>query len=352
MTTHYYLGANTPNGFYSLYDKYLREDDRLYIIKGSPGCGKSTFMKNLAKRMAGVVSEIELIHCSGDPDSLDGVYFPELHIAYVDGTSPHVIEPQYAGVRENYINFGESLDMDALWENVEAVKSVNRKYKQEYQNAYTAFFAASASMSGVLDELITDDVKEAVIKKAVRFGKKEIKKRKDEGSVKERFTDAVTCKGWVHRYDTIAALSDKIYLIDTNMGLNYLFTETLAKIAIENNWDVILCRDAFCPEKISHIILPQAGIAVVSRYGKVFPDWNARTIRLDSIPSASSVKAHRDCIRSRRKIWDELVKDGIGHLKQAKAYHDELEMLYRPHADFRLTDSLLEKHIEILKERT
>ena len=29
------------------------------------------------------------IHCSGDPDSLDGVIFPAIGTAIVDGTAPH-----------------------------------------------------------------------------------------------------------------------------------------------------------------------------------------------------------------------------------------------------------------------
>ena len=308
-------------------------------------------MKTLAKRMAGVVSEIELIHCSGDPESLDGVYFPELHVAYVDGTAPHVIEPQFAGVSENYINFGDALDMDALWESFDEIKSINYKYKSEYKKAYDAFSAAKASQTGIFDELIDNNVRETVIKKATRLAKREFGKVKEDGDVKERFTDAVTCKGFVHRYDTIAELADRVYLIDTSFGLNYLFTETLAKILTDRNRNMTICYDPFDPDKIAHIIVPEARAAIVSRNGKAFPDWKARTIHLDSIPSRSGVKALRERIRSRRKIWDELIHDGISHLAQAKAYHDELEALYHPHADFSLADSLIEKHVEILKAR-
>ena len=44
--THFFLGANSAEGFYGLYDQLL--DARLYdliILKGTPGCGKSTFMR-------------------------------------------------------------------------------------------------------------------------------------------------------------------------------------------------------------------------------------------------------------------------------------------------------------------
>lgn len=49
--THFFLGANSAEGFYGLYDQLL--DARLYdliILKGTPGCGKSTFMRRAAAR--------------------------------------------------------------------------------------------------------------------------------------------------------------------------------------------------------------------------------------------------------------------------------------------------------------
>ena len=37
--------------------------------------------------------ETEYILCSGDPDSLDAVVFPDKAAAIVDGTAPHVVVP-------------------------------------------------------------------------------------------------------------------------------------------------------------------------------------------------------------------------------------------------------------------
>ena len=56
---HIFLGANSGEGFYSLYDQLLnaRLDD-LLIIKGGPGCGKSSFMRAVAKELATVGEEI------------------------------------------------------------------------------------------------------------------------------------------------------------------------------------------------------------------------------------------------------------------------------------------------------
>ncbi|MGE4485772.1 MAG: hypothetical protein AB7C97_11745 [Oscillospiraceae bacterium] len=88
-STYYFLGANTPDGFLSLYDDLTSPDDFLYILKGGPGCGKSSFMRKLSSDLQKKGFAAEFILCAGDPDSLDGVRFPELGVAFVDGTSPH-----------------------------------------------------------------------------------------------------------------------------------------------------------------------------------------------------------------------------------------------------------------------
>lgn len=87
----FFLGANTPDGFYSLFDSFLKEPQLrdVYVIKAGPGTGKSTFMKRIAAALTGKDLTIHYITCSSDPASLDGIYVPELGMAVVDGTSPH-----------------------------------------------------------------------------------------------------------------------------------------------------------------------------------------------------------------------------------------------------------------------
>ena len=87
----YFLGANAKHGFSSLYDNFvdLEGGDFLWVIKGGPGCGKSSFMKRIGQAAEEHGEAVEYIHCSGDPDSLDGVYLPKKRTAYVDGTAPH-----------------------------------------------------------------------------------------------------------------------------------------------------------------------------------------------------------------------------------------------------------------------
>ena len=101
---HFFLGANSGEGFYSLYDQMLggRFDD-LMILKGGPGCGKSTFMRRMGAAAEQRGERVIYIPCSGDPESLDGAIFPDRRAAVVDGTAPHVLEPTYAVANERYV---------------------------------------------------------------------------------------------------------------------------------------------------------------------------------------------------------------------------------------------------------
>ena len=93
----FFLGANTPQGFVSRFDQLADPTDgwREFVIKGGPGAGKSTLMKRVADFAAGRCGQVELIHCSSDADSLDGVILPDIKTSIADGTPPHDGALQY-----------------------------------------------------------------------------------------------------------------------------------------------------------------------------------------------------------------------------------------------------------------
>lgn len=88
---HFFLGANTPQGFVSRFDQLADPTDgwREFVIKGGPGTGKSTLMHKIADAFQPVTEHLELIHCSSDADSLDGVIIHDKKVSIADGTPPH-----------------------------------------------------------------------------------------------------------------------------------------------------------------------------------------------------------------------------------------------------------------------
>lgn len=66
MVLRFFLGANSGEGFFSLYPQLCREEARrIFVIKSGPGSGKSTAMRTLAKALGDAQEEIL---CSSDPE--------------------------------------------------------------------------------------------------------------------------------------------------------------------------------------------------------------------------------------------------------------------------------------------
>ena len=59
------------------------------VFVGPSGCGKSTLLRRIAAHLEEQGETVELIHCSSDPDSLDGVICGARKFSVVDATPPH-----------------------------------------------------------------------------------------------------------------------------------------------------------------------------------------------------------------------------------------------------------------------
>ena len=79
----WFLGSNSEHGFHSLYDGFCSSaGDFLRVIKAGPGTGKSSFMRTIGRAAEEAGHAVEYIVCFGHPDSLDGIYIPDLDIGY------------------------------------------------------------------------------------------------------------------------------------------------------------------------------------------------------------------------------------------------------------------------------
>lgn len=119
----FFLGANTPGGFVGYIDDLYDAKDgwQAYIIKSGPGTGKSSLMRAVLDKLTDLGQEAEVICCSSDPNSLDGVLFPAQKMCILDGTAPHVIEPSYWGAVEQIIPLASCMDTALLHRQAPAV---------------------------------------------------------------------------------------------------------------------------------------------------------------------------------------------------------------------------------------
>jgi hypothetical protein len=114
----------------------------LYVIKGGPGCGKSSFMKTIGQAAEDAGLDVEYVICSGDPDSLDGVLIPAWHVGYADGTSPHILDVALPAASGAYLDLGQFYDVAALRPKREVLADLTAKYRAQYAIAYKALAEA------------------------------------------------------------------------------------------------------------------------------------------------------------------------------------------------------------------
>ena len=67
----YFIAANGFDGFCSNFKYALNPNDldRIFILKGGPGTGKSTLMKHIAEHFISNGIEVKKYLCSSDPKS-------------------------------------------------------------------------------------------------------------------------------------------------------------------------------------------------------------------------------------------------------------------------------------------
>lgn len=348
MVTNFFLGANSGEGFQSLYDGFtnpalLRD---LMVLKGGPGVGKSTLMKYIGKRAEEAGEDVEYIWCSGDPDSLDAVWLPRLGIAAVDGTSPHVVEPKFPAAVDRYLDLGRFYDVDALKEKREEVERRTAACSSAYRRAYRAFRAAAEVEEELREQVTAGWNREKLLKRTEGILRRELGRQgSGQGTVSERFLGGKTCKGVICRHDAALALAPRVYLLLDSWGLGDGMLRRIAQEAVDRRYDVICCPDPEHPQRLRHLIIPEAGVCFLTQEGD-FPGSPYRRIHLDSLLHPQALRQNRARVRFGKRMHRVLVEEGMEALVQAKVSHDLLEKVYHPHVDFSGVEDVAQREWE------
>ena len=342
MAVEFFLGANSAHGFHSLYGDFASSPgDCLRLIKGGPGCGKSSFMRKLAESAEAHGFEVVYILCSGDPESLDGVYFPELRIGYADATAPHILEPRFFGYDSDYVNLGRF----CAHCDDERIPQLTEKYRAMYKSAYAYLSAAGSVKSAEIPGLIaknTVSAAESCATSAAALGSSA--QSAAPKRISERFIHSIGCTGEEVLCGTVEELCKHVYLIDDRLGLEkYYFDELLRHFGGR----IIRCRSPLLPELTEALLLPDCGLGFVS--ASLMPGAKAkRRIRLDALVPKETLARHKDELRHRQELKRSLIAEACRYLEQAKLLHDELEACYRPKVDFASLDEFCAEEAERL----
>lgn len=348
----YFLGANTPQGFVSRFDQLADCDAgwRLIIVKGGPGSGKSTLMRRVAELYDPESRDIEVIHCSSDADSVDGIICHDIKLSICDGTSPHVVEPKYPGAFETLFTINDCWDEEMLREHRADIVRLSGQIAQRHENC-RRFLGAAASLLGDTFHVALDATDTLKIQRyAQRFAQKNFKKLGRTGKEQVRFISAITNKGPVMFSENIPRLCQRVYLLEDDYGASSrLVLRHLRRLALEAGYDIISC---YCPlspfDKLEHLMIPALGLGFFtadSRYDLGVAPYRVVSARRFTDPEV--IRRHKKRIAFNRKAANQMLEKAGSLVAEAKELHDQLERYYIAATDFekvaRKGDALLEQ---------
>ena len=152
----YFGASNSAEGFVNYFPRIFNKENcsRIYVVKGGPGTGKSRFMRDVADEAERRGMSVRYIYCSSDAHSLDGIIINEMKTAVLDGTSPHVFEPQAVGAIEAMVDLGAFLDEKKLIGCRAQVEGALAEKSRGFSVAYK-YLAAYKKISLAIEELVT-----------------------------------------------------------------------------------------------------------------------------------------------------------------------------------------------------
>ncbi|MFI3250603.1 MAG: hypothetical protein R3Y07_06545 [Eubacteriales bacterium] len=344
----YFLGANSPDGFHSLYQQMVPPKDAtaIYILKGGAGCGKSTLMRQLSAEAMARGIPVDEILCSGDPDSLDGVIFPTLKIAVADGTAPHVIEPQFAGVVERYVNLGECYDSQKLQEVRGELVDCMTHYSECCALTIPCLAAAGELGSTISSVLVTPKLEERLAKRASGILSREVKAKGGQsvGSVTQRFLSGNTCKGRLSLLHTATNQCEKVYVLWDSYGIASHLLLPLLTGAVNRGYHVIACLNPMFPKQLEHLIIPELGLCFLSSTPSLPVEGeHFRKIRMETLLDSGLLHQNRSRLRIYRKMYHSLLEEVVATLAENKLIHDRMEEIYHPYVNFDLLSEFAKK---------
>lgn len=356
-TKHFFACGNTAKGFRNLFSTNIQFLNKVFILKGGPGTGKSTIMKKIGKELESLEYDVEYVHCPSDPDSLDGVLVPKLGVGIVDGTSPHIIEPKAPGAIEEYVNLGIAWDTEKLGTYTKEILDIQNNIRQYYEKAYAEF----AKALKIHDEWEKIYIENMYFSKANQLTEEVIDKLLEtahfpkESCIKHRFFGASTPYGPMDFVENITENVSNRYFIKGRPGSGKsTMLKKILKTAQCRGIDGEVYHCGFDPDSLDMLLFPELDLCifdstapheyfpsrdgdyVIDMYGQLI---NANTDEIYEKELADIITRYKCC-----------TTEGTAHLAMAKSCHDKLEKIYIEATDFKVINKIYEElHQKIIK---
>ena len=346
-------GSNTPSGFFSFYKEGLKGLERVYILKGGPGTGKSTLMRKIGIAMLERGYDVEFWQCSSDNDSIDGVIIPGISLAVIDGTPPHNLDPTYPGAVEEIVNLGDHWNDEYLRQHRREIINITENITADFDLCYAKLKTALEKrkkwgkyFGSHIDKEKIDQTTDELITQIFYHPSR---------GARHLFASSVTPRGLISFADSISRGYDSRYLLigPPDCGKELLM-ERIAALAAGRGHNLEIYHNAFVPENIELIVLPDLSIAILSLDANCDEVRNETNLH-DHIIDCHDFMIKEDSVEIKDDDNDEIdetnneskelaeqfyneVNEAAEYIADAKSQHDALEYYYSKAMDFEAVD--------------
>ena len=339
----YFAASNSYDGFVSYFDKCFSSDehDKVFIIKGGPGTGKSSLMKKVAQMGDKENFEVEEIYCSSDINSLDGVIIRngERSIAVLDGTAPHERDASVPGAVDMIISLYDFFNISGLEDYKNKIRELIKNKNTAYRKAYDQLNISSVFHRKSRAEKLSFFDYERAEEEATLL----IRAIYTEGERKRgvRLISAFGKDGYVS-FDTLDSICKRIYSIKADP----VFSEAFIKI-LETKLFSTDCNFYIIPSPLDRsiteaIYLPDNKTAVIvnGKGGSI----------IDANKFVKSDYDYNDELKEYDIAANKMLEGAKKYFALSSKYHFELEKIYSSNVNFDAINDYCENLISYIKK--
>lgn len=337
----YFAALNSHRGFLSYFPSLFASYNK-YIIKGGPGCGKSTLMKKIAQTAEEKELDVTRYYCSSDTDSLDAVVIPSLKTVVLDGTPPHATEPTCPGAVDSLVNLTAFWNPADLQIHAEEIQHLSQSISLSYRRVYllmAAVYEIENAIAIAAESVFDQKRAETIIH---RFLEKHRIKEEKAPCVVTQPASAFGVKGYVHLKSYETQAQTVIQLKDRVVYSEYFF-RLLKGILLQNK---ISFYESIRPvdEKTDSIFLPQSSLLFTRLVGEESCDGMINLDRMLPERGKGALTSHKTLLRE----IDSLCLSAQTLLSEIGKQHDELESYYMKATDYTALNQYSEELIASL----
>lgn len=334
-----FLAANGYSGFRSHYGDVFTHHgfDRILVIKGGPGTGKSRTMRHVARAAEAAGAQCRYIYCSSDPDSLDAIVLTKngRRVALLDGTTPHVRDAELPGAVDELLNLGQLWDTYALTAARKDILALSEKKAGAYRRAYR-YLALAGGVDSYRRTLLSDATDTEKLRRAAG---RELRLMRISSTPREEvaYLSAFGMTGAVRL--PVPGDSPRVVSVSDDLGAGYLYLNVLRDILREEGlYRYALFPSCFDEDLTEALYLPDSNIVFVkSRASEA-----ERTVNIKRFLLAPEVAKCRRELRLLSAAYDRFVGEARAALSAVKEHHFALEGIYGAAMDFGALDAYVD----------